>query len=964
MGKSKPATQKPKAAPAPKLDAYGHPPGHKLYGLEPQFGAWWHPTNHPPLRRHLIMFRGGLEKYPQSLGRAEHFKAATQILWGPRNARKKFLWHPWAERMLEAACAEMDKSPKNFLAVAGCASSGKCLAPETPVLKFDGSVVPAKDIRPGDLLMGDDSTPRKVLVTNPGRSNMVRIVPYSGDSWECNDDHILVLKRTWSGASSKRRVGETVEISVKDYLATSAGFKRRHRLYLIGVEFPETPVEVDPRVYGIWLGDGATSRPIFHLPDTGTKEPLYRYVINTLERAGLAVTSRVYDGSRIPTLIAGMGAGKPSVFTDLVRESSGVVGGQPTREGEKRILRRYLINSRRVRSELLAGILDTDGYTQGTYVEFSCALKGLSEDVAYLARSLGFRVSVTPRFTSCQGKKFLSYRLNISGDFSGIPFMRLRVVDKKLRKASEAVGFKVEQLGEGDWYGWTLDGNGRFLLGDFTVTHNTDWAAVWAIINFLCLPEKTMVIVTSTTLKDSRKRIWGSIRDYWQAIPGRAPGKLVDSQGLIRYDLGGNEASDKSGITLVAAEKSKDKEALGKLIGFKADRLILIADELPELGESVVGAAYSNLANNPSFQMIGLGNPSSYYDAFGVFAKPKAGWASINAGSEEWETERGVCIRFDGEKSPNILAGKTIYPWMITQSFLDQQRESLGENSGAYWRMVRGFWSSTGASDGIYSEADIVKFKADQPTVWLTPPIKIAALDPAFTNGGDRSALYFGYYGDSKDGLKTLCFDHVEFLAEDVTDKDNPRTFQIVKQFRDRCEAFGVLPENAAFDFSGAGKPFGDIVSREWSPKVNRIDFAGKASDLPASVSDPTPSCERYANRVTEIWFGAKELIRTQQIRGVSTSLAKEMCARTYSTVKGASMRLLAEPKPEMKMRIGKSPDEADAALMLVALCRERFGFGADVATERGVPRSSVRPLREQLRRLNIVNVPRMITRV
>lgn len=563
------------------------------------------------------MFRGGIEKFPQSLGRVEHFKAATQILWGPRNARKKFLWHPWAERMLETFCAEMDKGPKNFIAVAGCASSGK-----------------------------------------------------------------------------------------------------------------------------------------------------------------------------------------------------------------------------------------------------------------------------------------------------------------------------------------------------------TDMAAVWAIINFLCLPEKTMVIVTSTTLKDSRKRIWGSIRDYWQAIPGRAPGKLVDSQGLIRYDLGGNEASDKSGITLVAAEKSKDKEALGKLIGFKADRLILIADELPELGESVVGAAYSNLANNPSFQMIGLGNPSSYYDAFGVFAKPKAGWASINAGSEEWETERGVCIRFDGEKSPNILAGKTIYPWMITQDFLTQQRESLGENSGAYWRMVRGFWSSTGASDGIYSEADIVKFKADQPTVWLTPPIKIAALDPAFTNGGDRSALYFGHFGDSTDGLKTLCFDHVEFLAEDVTDKENPRTFQIVKQFRDRCEAFGVLPENAAFDFSGAGKPFGDIVSREWSPKVNRIDFAGKASDLPASVSDPTPSCERYANRVTEIWFGAKELIRTQQIRGVSTSLAKEMCARTYSTVKGASMRLLAEPKPEMKMRIGKSPDEADAALMLVALCRERFGFGADVATERGVPRTTFRPLREQLRRLNMVNVPRMITRV
>ncbi|NDE16406.1 hypothetical protein EBZ80_15890, partial [bacterium] len=56
----------------------------------------------------------------------------------------------------------------------------------------------------------------------------------------------------------------------------------------------------------------------------------------------------------------------------------------------------------------------------------------------------------------------------------------------------------------------------------------TDFFAVWAIVNFISAPYDTMVLVTSTTLKDSRKRIWGSIRDYWQAAPP-LPGKLVDS---------------------------------------------------------------------------------------------------------------------------------------------------------------------------------------------------------------------------------------------------------------------------------------------------------------------------------------------------------------------------------------------------------------------------------------------------
>ncbi len=32
---------------------------------------------------------------------------------------------------------------------------------------------------------------------------------------------------------------------------------------------------------------------------------------------------------------------------------------------------------------------------------------------------------------------------------------------------------QFEDLGEGDYYGFEIDGNHRFLLGDFTVTHNT-----------------------------------------------------------------------------------------------------------------------------------------------------------------------------------------------------------------------------------------------------------------------------------------------------------------------------------------------------------------------------------------------------------------------------------------------------------------------------------------------------------
>jgi len=63
----------------------------------------------------------------------------------------------------------------------------------------------------------------------------------------------------------------------------------------------------------------------------------------------------------------------------------------------------------------------------------------------------------------------------------------------------------------------------------------TDTAAVWGIVNWLAAPLDTKVLCTSTTLRESRKRIWGSIEDYWNALldGARMIGKLASSFGWI-----------------------------------------------------------------------------------------------------------------------------------------------------------------------------------------------------------------------------------------------------------------------------------------------------------------------------------------------------------------------------------------------------------------------------------------------
>lgn len=480
--------------------------------------------------------------------------------------------------------------------------------------------------------------------------------------------------------------------------------------------------------------------------------------------------------------------------------------------------------------------------------------------------------------------------------------------------------------------------------------------AVWSLVNFFAAPAETKVLVTSTSLKDSRGRIWGDIEELWQAaaqtVGGEAnlPGELVSSQGLIRYRSGAMQ-SDKSGLSLIAGEKSKEKEAVGKLIGFKNTRMILVADELPELSESLIVAAESNLSANPEFQMVALGNPNSYYDPFGQFCEPINGWDSIHEEMDEWQTKRGLCLRFDGEKSPNIVFGENRYPWMFDEAKLEEARRTMGPKSLRYYRMVKAFWCPTGAADSIYTPTDIVRYQADKPAVWgVEAPTPVAGFDPSFTSGGDKSVLCIAKYGVSNTGAKILEFSHFYELNEDRTKSQESRTHQIARQVIDLCIKHNVAPRHLAVDGTGAGKPFCDVLRSMWGGNLLEVNFSGAASELPASSTDRTKSKDRYTNRVSEIWFTGREFMQAGQLRGIKPELAAELCARTYETRERG--KVCVESKKDMRSRTGKSPDMADAALLTLALCRQRLGIHSSLKTQFGSGGASPRTFKRFARKL------------
>jgi len=128
----------------------------------------------------------------------------------------------------------------------------------------------------------------------------------------------------------------------------------------------------------------------------------------------------------------------------------------------------------------LAGLIDSDGYQQDNCYEIFQKSKELAEDIEYLALSLGFMATVTQTDKGCMYKGEMRmgdyYRISIFGEgLETIPVLleRKKCHPRNSKRRANCVTFQVEPLGEGDYNGFELDRNGRFLLGDFTVTHNS-----------------------------------------------------------------------------------------------------------------------------------------------------------------------------------------------------------------------------------------------------------------------------------------------------------------------------------------------------------------------------------------------------------------------------------------------------------------------------------------------------------
>lgn len=349
---------------------------------------------------------------------------------------------------------------------------GKCLGKDTKVVMYDGTLKKVQNIQVGDLLMGDDSTPRTVLSLARGRERMYWVRQNKGIDYRVNESHILSLKR--SRNEGKYKHGDVLNINVLKYLQQSPKFQSNYKGYKVAIDFTEKPLSITPYFLGLWLGDGKTSSvQIFSI------EPeVVEYLETYARELDLQLTAyEPIDKCPSYAITKGYTGGNQSIDDSLQTDlkTLGVLNN-------KHIPHQYLANSAKNRLELLAGLIDSDGYYDDKAHVYEIVQKNqsLNKQIKWLCDSLGFRTKLVEKKATIKQINFETtvYRLRIYGDINKIP---VRIERKKARQRISKVDWKVTGINVefdkvDDYYGFEIDGNHLFLLEDMTVTHNTSFA--------------------------------------------------------------------------------------------------------------------------------------------------------------------------------------------------------------------------------------------------------------------------------------------------------------------------------------------------------------------------------------------------------------------------------------------------------------------------------------------------------
>jgi hypothetical protein len=475
---------------------------------------------------------------------------------------------------------------------AGFAGMGKAQPLDSKVLTPTGWTEMG-EIEVGDKVIGKGGDPIPVIGVFPQGEKEVYEVSFSdGSSVRCCKEHLWNVQssaqKSASGRFSTKSLEEIMEMGIRD----KNGKKSKFVPTVDPVNFKEkgSDLDIDPYVLGALLGDGCIRQKscVFSCKSDFLLDEIRELTGESIQLKPKSDNSCDYRLSRYNEY---RGYGKKNYIVSSLREM-GLTGKGAS---SKFVPEQYKFSSPEIRLFVLQGLMDTDGNATAHYGRFTTVSEQLSDDVAFIARSLGGTAKIDSRTTSFtyDGEKKegqTSYRVTVKlpEQLNMFRMPRKRSVVESHRSKDGTNNDptksieKIEKVGSEKCQCIQVFSNdGLYVTNGFTVTHNTR-----SYLSYIYLRggDKNLVVLKSNLIRELKREIeiigfpkhWlHVIEDPEDARPARLNRLNVISYSRIWRPVNDKKRLDREPKTVVHYYTQKNNLRQKTLDGHKSRSYII-----------------------------------------------------------------------------------------------------------------------------------------------------------------------------------------------------------------------------------------------------------------------------------------------------------------------------------------------------------------------------------------------------
>lgn len=396
------------------------------------------------------------------------------------------------------------------------------------------------------------------------------------------------------------------------------------------------------------------------------------------------------------------------------------------------------------------------------------------------------------------------------------------------------------------------------------------------------------VLTTAPTGAQVKAILWRNINHMHAAanLPGRT--------NLTEWYLGQE---------MVAMGRKPSEYDEAAFQGIHALHVLVVIDEACGVPEDIWVAA-ETIASNDLSRIIAIGNPDDPHSEFAEVCKPGSGWEVVEIGFDDTPNATGESV------------SERVRQSLISKDWAETRKRRWGENSPLYISKVLGKFPED-SEDGVIAGSWIAACRRlDGAFVGDTP--RAGGLDVGA--GGDETVLYarrgrsvFNRWGRRS----TDPMEQVGHVVRCINDWDL---------------------ELVTVDVVGIGwGVYGRLreLSRKMNPRSHETEH--DALIVPFSSAEAAIENKKYLNKRAELWWEVGREFSRQELWDltyIDDDTAAELASPKYKLTSRGLVQI--EGKDDLRKRIGRSTDNADALLMaFLENTRVGMAFGSEIAAAR-----------------------------